>query len=154
LPPKYPGLFTLLAVLLSLLVVYGVRYYERHFSSGVSGLVRSDLELIDFRLGEVFSLSGRTSGWKLTGKIKNKSSKYTLTYLVVDIIIKDCPDGNCDSAAEAEETIQITIPPGKTASMEQDVHFRSMKKLSPSWSWYYKIVSIGAEVKGVSASIP
>jgi hypothetical protein len=154
LPPKYPGLFTLLVVILSLLIVYGVRYYERHFSAGASGLIRSDLDLTEFRLGEVFAVSGRTSGWNLTGKIKNKSSKYTLTYLVVGIVIKDCADGNCDPAGEAEETIQLTVPPGEMASMEMDVHFRNMKKLSPSWSWYYKIVSIGAEVKGVSASLP
>ena len=154
LPPRYPGFFTLLAIILAFLIVYGVQYYERHFSSGASGLIRSDLDLTDFRLGEVFSVSGRTSGWKLTGKIKNKSSKYTLTSLVVGVVIKDCADGNCDPAAEAEETIQITVPPGEVASMEQDVHFRNMKKLSSSWSWYYKIVSIGAEVKGVSASLP
>jgi hypothetical protein len=151
---KFPAMFTLLAVILSLLVVYGVKYGERHFSGGKGALTRSDLELTEFRLEEPIAASTRPGAWKLTGRIRNKSLQYRLTHLVIGIVIKDSPTADCATVGELEETVHVKVRPGERATLEKDIYFPNLKKLSKTWSWYYKIHSMGAEAEKVSAPIP
>ena len=142
---RIPGLFTILLFLLALLIVYSVKHFQDQAAVNKGKIPRSHLELIEFRLEDPFFASIYSTPCKLTGRIKNNSSEYTLTYLELEIRVKDCVNNDCDTAGKSEETIYVRVPPGEVRNMDQDILFTKMKKVRGDWSWSYRVLKIGAE---------
>jgi len=96
--------------------------------------------------------SSRAGAWKLVGRVKNKSTEYVLTYLVIGIYLKECASKDCATVDELEETVDIKVLPGERGTLEKDIYFPKIKEVSKTWSWYYKIILIGFEPEKVTAS--
>jgi len=93
-----------------------------------------DVELTDLEL----------RGSEITGKLKNKSAKYSVSEIELRITIKDCVGDNCEIIAQSNESIWLDVPPGQVRFFEEYVSLPKRGKPTGETKWYYDILSIRA----------
>lgn len=85
-------------------------------------------------LAENMSLQGYN---KLTGRIYNKSSQYTINELVVHITLRD---GNV-IVGETDKTVMVNIPPSQAREIGEYLYFSSSVPSMFSWDYYIKSIT-------------
>lgn len=119
---------------------YLVVQYQDNLSKGL--VSAKEVELSELLLGPEY---GDSTSYKLQGRIKNGSSKYTLSYLRIKITLQDCVESKgCEVIGESTASVFADVPPGQSRSLEKTVYFSDMPKLRGKYKWYYSI----AEIKG------
>ena len=93
-----------------------------------------DVELIDLGL----------RGNEVTGKLKNKSAKYSVREIELRITIEDCVGDNCEVVAQSNELIWLDVPPGQVRFFEEYVSLPKRGKPTGEIRWNYGILSIKA----------
>ena len=142
----YPGFRGLVIVVVAL--IGGVIWYTVEQGNKKARLARSlikpsEVELRDFTLGREYG------SFKLTGNVKNLSSKYTLLEIIVAVRVYDCPTEkiglDCEVIGERTERLSATTPPGQVRNFNKSVWFSNMPEIN-NFEWSYKIKSITASV--------
>jgi len=129
------------AVLFAVFVVLVVGYLAVQKSEEVASKSRislSEVQFDDLRL----AINGTNS--RLTGTIRNNSSKYTLFDAELLITVKDCVQGKCDVVGQ--DSVNLwglgTIPPGQIRAIDQSVYFSSMPPRRGDYEWTYQIKTL------------
>ena len=100
----------------------------------------TEIELADLQFRQDY-------GTKLTGKIKNKSSKFTLTNVDLKLTFTDCiAPANCEIVGETTADIYLSVPPGQIRYFEDSVYPSEMGPAHGERSWSYQI----SEIQGQS----
>lgn len=89
-----------------------------------------------------------SSGYNLTGEIKNNSS-HTLTSANVAISAYDCPsdtiDAQCETIGESDVYLSITVPPHQRRSITNETaYFNDMPSIKGNFLWSYEITETRA----------
>ena len=84
-----------------------------------------------------------SAAYRLLGRIRNKSQRYTLTELKLKLTMRDCnAQGDCETVGETEESIYVTIPPGQARDLDEYVYFSHLGQLRGRLQWDYQILEI------------
>lgn len=66
------------------------------------------------------------SSYKISGRVKNNSPKFTLTQLDFIVTLQDCAGAstsqNCITIGESNQSLYITIPPGQARDFDEFVN--------------------------------
>ena len=103
----------------------------------------SSVEMVDAKLAPLATGAGRYS---LVGRVRNKSRTDTLSTVTVAVTVKDCAGRTCETLAQQTERIPVTIPPGQSRDIRDDVLLTPAPVTKGKFSWSHKIVS--AESRG------
>ena len=118
---SFRGIVILLAVGIGGYVWWDNNENKKRTQLAETLIPKSQVHLTDTRLS-IGSLG------ELTGKVRNSSTKYTLSGLTLKITIRDCPtkksiSKGCDIVGENEVYSRVTIPPGQVRSISEYVSF-------------------------------
>ncbi len=94
----------------------------------------SQIDIVDTKLG-----TGRWSS--LTGRIRNKSQKYELSQVELQLTVRDCIEENCEVVEETKAGIDKIVPPGQSRDFDEYVSLQ-LGKLRGKFVWSYQILSI------------
>jgi hypothetical protein len=138
---KFAGGLIALAAL-----VGGFLYFknEQEESRSLSRIKNSELVF------ENVTLKPDYSRYKILGRIKNNSPKYTLKQVTFTISMQDCSGDerspNCITIGESNETAYLNIPPGQARDFEEFVYF-SGGGLKPKGrlEWDYSVLKVKGE---------
>lgn len=120
------------------------REAEREAAASLKRISREEIQLSDFKLSK--------SAYKhqISGRIKNNSSKFTLSELGLKITLKDCiedtssTESKCDIVGQSDTAIDTTVPPGQARDFSRNVDFDSETRIRGKLSWYYTVSYIKA----------
>lgn len=139
------ALLALVGVLLVLLVVAGVLLYlyerrqEAERAAAKTRIARSEIEFVDLALRPSY---GR--GWyRLVGRVRNRSPRYTLRELRLKLVMRDCRRvGDCEIVGETDEAVYLSVPPGQAREIDEDVHFYDLGPPRGKYQWEYSVTEI------------
>lgn len=99
---------------------------------------------------ENVTLKPYVGSYKIAGRIKNNSAKFTLKRIDFVVTVQDCIRGaaaqQCITIGESNEILELNIPPGEALDFEASVRFSGSKlKLKGRLEWNYSISRIRAE---------
>lgn len=95
----------------------------------------NQIELINFKVIPPCAFSHI-----LTGRVKNRSTQYTLKEMALQITGLDCVNGDCHIIGQREKVISINVPPGQAKDMVEYVDLSNMRPPLEKISWQYKIL--------------
>lgn len=103
-------------IVLIVVALAGFAWYQQHETeASLKRIPHNQIELVDFKLVNP-SLNTRA----VTGRIRNRSKRYTVEEIGLKVLIDDCYDGNCDIVDQTKVIFGDPIPPGQA----RDVHTR------------------------------
>ena len=94
-----------------------------------------EVELVDLGL----------RGNELSGKIKNKSAKYTLREMELRVTIEDCVEQDCEIVGQSNESVWVEVPPGQVRYFEEYVSLPKRGEPRGETRWNYEVLSIKGE---------
>jgi hypothetical protein len=106
---------------------------------------RANVELADLRMGTDSSFV------KLTGRVRNKDSRFTLTRLELRLRVQECsPSGTseevkCDTVGDTTESIYVNVPPQQAREIDDYVSFSGIGSPRMKRTWTYDVVSISGD---------
>jgi hypothetical protein len=98
----------------------------------------ADLQLEDMLLQPTYS------SYKLIGRARNNSTRYTTTQAEIQLTLRDCIQENCDVIGQQTETVYLSVPPQQSRGIDQYVLFSSLPTLRGKLAWDYRVTSISA----------
>lgn len=92
--------------------------------------------------------AGYGGSYRLAGRLLNRSTQYTLSGVVVDVKVDDCPlEGNaaCVTIAETTLAVNVPVPPGQARDFEEQLSFERAR-LTPRGRlvWHATVQSVRA----------
>ncbi|NMG42866.1 hypothetical protein GPA22_03830 [Aromatoleum toluvorans] len=99
---------------------------------------------------ENVALKPEYSGYKLSGRIMNNSTNYTLKQVKLVVTMQDCTGAtgsqNCITIGESSEYLYLGIPPVQARDFEEPVYFAG-RGLNPKGhlQWSYSVSEIRGE---------
>ncbi len=110
-----------------------------------AGAMRNRIPIEQVTVVQMDLRPSRGVGHELVGKVINQSSSYTLLGLGIELIIKDCVEGDaniqspCTVLAKMAVPVALSIPPGEAGKFNKRLYF---KELHPQGRirWQYTLV--------------
>jgi hypothetical protein len=89
---------------------------------------------------------GSAEDFELLGRLRNRSSRFSLTSMTMIVQLEDCvaPEGPCDVVGEDEVTIRCVIPPGQVRDVQGSLWFAGFRGSSNSVRFTHRITEIAA----------
>ncbi len=85
---------------------------------------------------------GAAGRYALAARVRNRSRSFTLSGIDVAVMIKDCvKGGSCETTAQHVEHIRVTIPPGQSRDIRDDVVLSSPPVARGRFAWSHQLVS-------------
>jgi hypothetical protein len=98
---------------------------------------------------ENVTLKPYVGSYKIAGRIKNNSAKFSVKQIDLAVTVQDCIGGaaakQCTTIGESKEILLLNIPPGEARNFEESVRFGSNQKLKGRLEWNYSISQIRAK---------
>lgn len=94
----------------------------------------SEVRFDDLRLG--------IGSGTLSGEVRNRSQRYTLTSVGLLITVRDCIQGSCDVVGQESETLWMDVPPGQVRAVDHYVYFPHLPPRRGDYQWDYRITSV------------
>jgi hypothetical protein len=135
--PKFRAVLIAVALLFAGLIAYFV--ISQHFEESASKhrIVPGEVELLDLRLVR----SG--SNYDLQGRVRNRSSKYTLSDFTLKVTLEDCVDANtCDVVYQQDKSPLVLVPPGQARDFEVYGIGDYDMRLKGSLKWHYGVTEV------------
>ncbi len=134
-----------LLVVIGILVVGGFALYlnGQHKEELAKKRISPDeIQLDDLRLAPSYS----PESFRIVGRIKNKSQKYSLDSLRLKITMRDCVKlGDCKIVGESVAWSFADVPPGQSRDFDESVYFSNLAKPKGKYEWDYSIIEIKGE---------
>lgn len=93
-------------------------------------------------------LNTEYGSYKMSGRLTNRSARFTLTQVRFLVTMDDCPTSDsptgCVTVGESYSTEYLDIPPGQARDFKSYVHFPSDMKIKSHPQWDYRV----SEIKG------
>ena len=97
---------------------------------------RANIEFVDLRLG-------LSESSQLTGRVRNKDPKYTLTGVELLLRVQECTTPTqCETVGEANQSIYLDVPSGQARAIDTYVYFSRLGSPRATRTWTYDLVSI------------
>lgn len=135
---------TLLVVIGILMTVGFAWYLKNQHEEKISKqrISPSEIQFDDLRMAPRYS----PESFRLLGRIKNKSQRYTLHDIQLKVTIRDCiKAGDCEIVGEATAWSFNNIPPGQSREFDESVYFSNLAKPKGKYEWDYSVVEIKGE---------
>ena len=131
------GLGILVIVVCLYLVSLGLEEKRAKTRIGVS-----EVQLEDLTLTPSTDMS-----YVLTGRVRNRSARFTLTSVGVKFTMRDCSDSaNCEVVGESDESISMIVPPGQTRAISGEyVFFSGLGAPRGRRQWDYQVTTISGK---------
>jgi Na+-transporting NADH:ubiquinone oxidoreductase subunit NqrC len=127
-------------VLLGLAVLGGIILGVALHISQTSQEKQRELEKSRIPLNQIELVDLQMHGWsRLTGRIRNKSSRFTLFELGLRITVLDCIEGSCETVEQTERDIYASVPPGQARDLDEYVSLR-VRRPRGRHEWNYEIL--------------
>jgi hypothetical protein len=98
---------------------------------------------------ENVTLKPYVGSYKIAGRMKNNSAKFSVRQIDLVVTVKDCTQGaaepQCVTIGESNEILNLNIPPGEARDFEEAVRFYGSPKLKGRMEWSYAVSRIRAE---------
>jgi hypothetical protein len=135
------------ASLLAIALAIAVLLYMQHREEEHLALTRIPSSELVF---ESVTLKPYVGSYKIAGRIKNNSAKFSVRQIDLVVTVKDCTQGaaepQCVIIGESNEILNLNIPPGEARDLEEAVRFYgSNPKLKGRMEWSYAVSRIRAE---------
>lgn len=89
------------------------------------------------------------SSYKMSGRVKNNSAKFTLTQVGFVVTMQDCtgesPSSNCITIGQSSEDAYFNIPPGQARDFEESVYVSGTLKPQGRLEWHYSVAHTRGE---------
>jgi hypothetical protein len=136
------GLIGILLVLgfISGIVLFVVNQREQAERQAARARIqKSEIELIDLGLGSSYG----TGSYKLGGRVRNRSSRYTLTEMRLKFTMRDCAEaGDCEIVGQTEDAMYVNVPPGQARDLNESIYFSGLGRPRGKHQWDYEIVEV------------
>ena len=134
------------AGLLAVALAIAAWLYVQHRDAEHLALTRIPISELPF---ENVTLYPYVGSYKIAGRIKNNSAKFTVRQIDLAVTVKDCPGGSaeqqCITVGESNEILNLNIPPGEARDFEEAVRFYGSPKIKGRMEWSYAVSRIRAE---------
>lgn len=135
------------AGLLAIALAIAALLYMQHREEEHLALTRIPSSELVF---ENVTLKPYVGSYRIAGRIKNNSAKFSVRQIDLVVTVKDCTQGaaepQCVVIGESNEILNLNIPPGEARDFEESVRFSgSDLKLKGRLEWNYSISQIRAE---------
>lgn len=134
-------------VLLVLLALAGGGLFMAHLNNqqeraaSTRRMTTTEVELTDLRLGRQYG-----SSYKLVGRVRNASPKYTLQEFSLRILVRDCAEPQtCETIGETTDSVYVSVPPGQIRGIDESIHFSALPALKGTFAWEYSLVEVKAK---------
>lgn len=131
----------LLGVLVALAVVGGAYLYQRNKKEQEAEALRisrDQVELVDLQPPPQYAGS-----YKLAGRVRNKSQRFTLTELTLKISLRDCvAPGSCETIGETVETAWVSVPPQQARGLDEYVLFSNLAPSRGNLEWDWEVTGL------------
>ena len=133
-----------IVVIAGVILVAGWFFYEEEKSTAETSasktrIAPSEVEFADMRLLRDFG-----SNYKLEGRVRNQSPKYTLSHVELRITFEDCTNEDaCDIVYQANESpFLISVPPGQVRDFEITGIGSYDLRIRGSLRWHYEVTEL------------
>lgn len=135
------------AGLLAIALAIAALLYMQHREEEHLALTRIPSSELVF---ENVTLKPYVGSYRIAGRIKNNSAKFSVRQIDLVVTVKDCTQGaaepHCVIIGVSNEILNLNIPPGEARDFEESVRFSgSDLKLKGRLEWNYSISQIRAE---------
>jgi hypothetical protein len=133
------GVLVVVAVIggIALLVMNQREQAERQAAR--TRIQKSEVELVDLGLGSSYG----TGSYKLGGRVRNQSTRYTLSEMKLKFTMRDCTEaGGCEVVGQTEDTMYVNVPPSQARDLNESVYFSGLGTPHGKHQWDYEIVEI------------
>ena len=118
----------------------GKEYADSVAAEAAAAKTRIALSEIDL---EDLALRPSAGGYRLTGRLQNRSTLYTLTTLELVVKILDCTaPARCETVGEETPVLHANVPPGQTRGLDKPLYFLDLPAPRGRFTFTYKVVSI------------
>jgi hypothetical protein len=137
--PKFRKVLLVLALLFAGLIAYFLISHKIEESASKSRIAPNEVELVDVRLGHDYS-----SVYTLQGRVRNKSSRYSLSDFKLRVTLEDCIGGSpCDVVDQEDRSPLLgTVPPGQARDFQIYAIGSSDMRVKGSLKWYYSLTEV------------
>ncbi len=132
---KFAAVVVLVGITVGLLVW---QYQEYAKNTIKSNILPAELVLQNISIKP----SANSDDYEMTGRVINNSERYTLNGLLLNVIAKDCRDGqhsDCLVVSEQKENVYITIPPRQARDFRKNIYLYSHQTIRDDLVWDYFI---------------
>ncbi len=106
-------------------------------------ITASEIDLIDLHL---LPHSYSNESFEISCRIRNKSSRYTLTDMRLRVTLKDCIDAKkCETVGDSTAWVFATVPPGQSRELRDSMYFSNLGRPSGKFEWDYSIEQISGK---------
>jgi hypothetical protein len=127
---------------IAVLVAIGFLWYlnNRHEEEvSKKRISHTEIQFDDLRLMPSYS----AASFRLSGRLKNKSQRFSLQDIRIKITMRDCiKPGECEIVGETTASTFATVPPGQSRDVDESVYFSNLAKPKGKYEWGYYIVEI------------
>jgi len=133
--------------LLAVSLAIGALLYVQHREQEQAAFTRVPSSELTF---ENVTFTPYVGNYKIAGRIKNNSARFSVRQIDLVVTAKDCapgaPEQQCTIIGESNEILNLNIPPGEAQDFEEAVRFYGSKpKIKGSLEWSYAVSRIRAE---------
>jgi hypothetical protein len=76
-----------------------------------------------------------------TGRVRNKSTRYELSAIQVELTVKDCVEDDCEIIGQDTSAITLDIPPGQSRDFRETFSFKpTLGKPRGRFVWSHRVV--------------
>ncbi len=98
----------------------------------------NEIELVDLAFR-----NGYSGSYTLIGRIRNRSTRYTLSEISLRFTMKDCMNSNeCETVGQTVDTMYVSVPPGQARDLNEFVSFSGLGTARGEHQWNYEVVEI------------
>lgn len=141
----FPKVRKVVAVVAAIAAIGLVAWYltnQREEAASKSRVTANELDISDLRLGR----AQYGSSYRLTGRVQNLSSRFTISSLQIRMVLKDCLQANdCSVVGDSIANVWVSVPPGQVRAIDDSVYFSDVPPFRGTFEWNYEIVEIKAK---------
>jgi hypothetical protein len=98
-------------------------YQEHELAASKRRIPLDQVELVDFKL-----VKPDRNTRELMGRIRNHSTRYTITEADLEVVMDDCRNGHCDTVDQTRVIFTEPIPPEQARDIKQRIVFDSLQQ--------------------------
>jgi len=139
--PRFGKALLVLATIVVVGILIVIANERQESAAARTRVSASEIDLLDLRLGSSYG-----SSYRLVGRLRNRSPRYTLSSLSIKVTMRDCTaPGQCETVGETTTSVYASVPPGQVRGIDDSVYFSGLPPFRGKMEWIYSVVEIRAK---------